>query len=75
MNQNNKETKAKLLEMLFNGEITKDQFKKVLKIGFVCPVHFLDEKKESERTPQKKEIESLFWIYEKLGQTIKGITI
>jgi len=74
MNQSNKETKAKLLEMLFSGEITKEQFKKVLEIGLVCPVQFDQNNMEPEKTPHQKEIESLKWIYKRLGQEIFGIT-
>ena len=73
MNQNKKEMKAKLLEMLLNNEITKQQFKKVLKIGLICPIYFVDENIEQNKTPKQKEIESLHFIYEKLGQSIKGI--
>lgn len=72
MNQNNKELKIKLLELLFNKEITKEQFKKVIKYGLVCPIEL--EREETEKTPQQKEIESLHWIYEKLGQNIVRIT-
>lgn len=65
--------KVKLLEMLFNKEITKEQFNEVQRIGLIRPVKFEiidgDEvnAKESTNNP-------LDWIYERLGQNIKAIT-
>lgn len=68
-----KELKAKLLEMLFNKEITKEQFKEVLRIGLIRPVDFEIIDSNEANTHEVKN-NSLDWIYERLGQNIKAIT-
>lgn len=65
--------KLKLLELLSNKEITKNQFKTIVKIGFPAPVFFEFEGEANKKTKKNIEIESLFPIYRKLGQQISGI--
>lgn len=68
-----KELKAKLLEMLFNKEITKEQFKEVLRIGIIRPIGF-EITNGDEVNAKESTNNSLDWIYERLGQNIKAIT-
>ena len=67
-----RQARIKILELYFNNEITNEQFNSVLKIGFPAPVTFQHE--GVELTERQKEIESLKEIYNKLGQTIFGIS-
>lgn len=65
--------KVKLLEMLFNKEITKEQFKEVLRIGLIRPIGFEIIDSNDPNTHEEKD-SPLDWIYERLGQNIKAIT-
>jgi hypothetical protein len=65
--------KIRLLELLSNGEITKDQFRLVVKIGIPAPA-ILQTNEIEELTDRQKEILSLKEIYKKFGQGIFEIT-